>query len=79
MLEVREHGVKVSVVMPGSVTTHFNEHVPSDDGRVEAGRRGRRGHGGVRGVDAAERAGASGRSAHADRAEGPSSLINIWP
>ena len=31
MLEVREHGVKVSVVMPGSVTTHFNEHVPSDD------------------------------------------------
>jgi 3-oxoacyl-[acyl-carrier protein] reductase len=30
MLEVREHGVKVSVVMPGSVTTHFNEHVPSD-------------------------------------------------
>jgi NADP-dependent 3-hydroxy acid dehydrogenase YdfG len=31
MLEVREHGVKVSVVMPGSVTTHFNEHVPSDE------------------------------------------------
>ena len=31
MLEVREHGVKVSVVMPGSVTTHFNDHVPSDD------------------------------------------------
>jgi 3-oxoacyl-[acyl-carrier protein] reductase len=30
MLEVLEHGVKVSVVMPGSVTTHFNEHVPSD-------------------------------------------------
>jgi 3-oxoacyl-[acyl-carrier protein] reductase len=30
MLEVREHGVKVSVVMPGSVTTHFNDHVPSD-------------------------------------------------
>jgi len=30
MLEVRDHGVKVSVVMPGSVTTHFNEHVPSD-------------------------------------------------
>ena len=30
MLEVREHGVKVSVVMPGSVATHFNEHVPSD-------------------------------------------------
>lgn len=31
MLEVRDHGVKVSVVMPGSVTTHFNDHVPSDD------------------------------------------------
>jgi 3-oxoacyl-[acyl-carrier protein] reductase len=31
MLEVREHGVKVSVVMPGSVATHFNDHVPSDD------------------------------------------------
>ena len=30
MLEVREHGVKVSVIMPGSVTTHFNDHVPSD-------------------------------------------------
>jgi 3-oxoacyl-[acyl-carrier protein] reductase len=31
MLEVREHGVKVSVVMPGSVTTHFNGHEPSED------------------------------------------------
>jgi NADP-dependent 3-hydroxy acid dehydrogenase YdfG len=30
MLEVREHGVKVSVVMPGSVATHFGDHVPSD-------------------------------------------------
>ena len=30
MLEVRDHGVKVSVIMPGSVTTHFNDHVPSD-------------------------------------------------
>ena len=30
MLELREHGVKVSVVMPGSVATHFDEHVPSD-------------------------------------------------
>lgn len=30
MLEVREHGVKVSVVMPGSVTSHFGDHVPSD-------------------------------------------------
>jgi len=31
MLELREHGVKVSVVMPGSVATHFNDHVPSDE------------------------------------------------
>ncbi len=31
MLELREQGVKVSVVMPGSVTTHFNDHVPSDE------------------------------------------------
>jgi len=30
MLEVRDHGVKVSVVMPGSVATHFSDHVPSD-------------------------------------------------
>jgi NADP-dependent 3-hydroxy acid dehydrogenase YdfG len=30
MLEVRDHGIKVSVVMPGSVATHFNDHVPSD-------------------------------------------------
>jgi NADP-dependent 3-hydroxy acid dehydrogenase YdfG len=30
MLELREHGVKVSVVMPGSVATHFNDHIPSD-------------------------------------------------
>jgi NADP-dependent 3-hydroxy acid dehydrogenase YdfG len=31
MLELRDHGVKVSVVMPGSVTTHFNDHIPSDE------------------------------------------------
>ena len=31
MLELREHGVKVSVVMPGSVATHFNDHIPSDE------------------------------------------------
>ena len=31
MLEVREQGVKVSVIMPGSVTTNFNGHVPSPD------------------------------------------------
>jgi NADP-dependent 3-hydroxy acid dehydrogenase YdfG len=31
MLEVREHGVKVSVVMPGATTSHFNDHEPSPD------------------------------------------------
>jgi len=31
MLELRDHGVKVSVVMPGSVATHFNDHIPSDE------------------------------------------------
>jgi NADP-dependent 3-hydroxy acid dehydrogenase YdfG len=30
MLEVREHGVKVSVVMPGSVASNFNGHTPTD-------------------------------------------------
>ena len=31
MLEVREHGVKVSVVMPGAVTSNFNGHHPTED------------------------------------------------
>jgi 3-oxoacyl-[acyl-carrier protein] reductase len=30
MLDVRHHGIRVSYVMPGSVSTHFNEHTPSD-------------------------------------------------
>jgi NADP-dependent 3-hydroxy acid dehydrogenase YdfG len=30
MLEVREHGVKVSVVMPGAVATEFNGNTPSE-------------------------------------------------
>lgn len=30
MLDVRNHGVKVSTIMPGSVATHFNDHQPSD-------------------------------------------------
>jgi NADP-dependent 3-hydroxy acid dehydrogenase YdfG len=30
MLEVRDHGVKVSVVMPGSVATEFNGRKPSE-------------------------------------------------
>lgn len=30
MLDVRQHGVKVSTIMPGSVATHFNDHTPSE-------------------------------------------------
>jgi 3-oxoacyl-[acyl-carrier protein] reductase len=29
MLDLRKHGIKVSTIMPGSVATHFNDHVPS--------------------------------------------------
>lgn len=31
MLDLRQKGVKVSMIMPGSVATHFNGHTPSDD------------------------------------------------
>lgn len=30
MLDLRKYGVKVTTIMPGSVSTHFNDHVPSD-------------------------------------------------
>ncbi len=30
MMDVRSHGVKVSTIMPGSVSTHFNDHTPTD-------------------------------------------------
>ncbi len=30
MLDLRKYGVKVSTIMPGSVATHFNNHVPGD-------------------------------------------------
>lgn len=30
MLDLRKHGIKVSTIMPGSVATHFNDHVPSE-------------------------------------------------
>ncbi len=30
MLDVRQHGVKVSTIMPGSVTSHFNNHQPNE-------------------------------------------------
>ena len=29
MLDLRKHGIKVSTVMPGSVATYFNGHIPS--------------------------------------------------
>ena len=30
MLDLRPHGVKVSTIMPGSVATYFNDHIPDD-------------------------------------------------
>lgn len=30
MLDLRKHGIKVTTIMPGSVSTHFNNHVPAD-------------------------------------------------
>jgi NAD(P)-dependent dehydrogenase (short-subunit alcohol dehydrogenase family) len=30
MLDLRKYGIKVSTIMPGSVATHFNNHVPGD-------------------------------------------------
>ena len=32
MLDLREYGIKVSTIMPGSVSTHFNGNEPSDKG-----------------------------------------------
>ncbi|MCA1762792.1 MAG: SDR family oxidoreductase [Flavobacteriales bacterium] len=31
MLDLRKHGVKVSTIMPGSVTSHFAGHTPSEE------------------------------------------------
>ncbi len=31
MLDVRNHGIKVSTIMPGSVATYFNGHVPNEN------------------------------------------------
>lgn len=31
MLDLRQYGVKVSTIMPGSVSTYFNNHNPSDE------------------------------------------------
>lgn len=30
MLDLRQYGIKVSTIMPGSVATHFNNHEPSE-------------------------------------------------
>jgi NAD(P)-dependent dehydrogenase (short-subunit alcohol dehydrogenase family) len=30
MLDLRQHGVKVSTIMPGSVATYFNNHTPNE-------------------------------------------------
>jgi 3-oxoacyl-[acyl-carrier protein] reductase len=30
MIDLRKHGIKVSTIMPGSVATHFANHIPSD-------------------------------------------------
>jgi len=31
MLDLRPHGIKVSTIMPGSVATHFNGHIPNPE------------------------------------------------
>ncbi|GAL66188.1 3-oxoacyl-[acyl-carrier protein] reductase [Jejuia pallidilutea] len=31
MLDLRQHGVKVSTIMPGSVSTYFNNNEPSEN------------------------------------------------
>jgi short-subunit dehydrogenase len=30
MLDLRKYGIKVATIMPGSVSTNFNNHVPND-------------------------------------------------
>jgi NAD(P)-dependent dehydrogenase (short-subunit alcohol dehydrogenase family) len=30
MLDLRKYGIKVTTIMPGSVATHFNDHVPNN-------------------------------------------------
>ena len=30
MLDLRHEGINVSTIMPGSVATYFNEHIPND-------------------------------------------------
>jgi 3-oxoacyl-[acyl-carrier protein] reductase len=37
MLDVRKHGIRVTTIMPGSVTSHFNNHipVPEDEWKIQ--------------------------------------------
>ncbi|CAN5589346.1 SDR family oxidoreductase [soil metagenome] len=37
MLDLRQHGVRVTTIMPGSVSTYFNNHTPSseDDWKIQ--------------------------------------------
>lgn len=37
MLDLREHGIKATTIMPGSVATYFNNHTPnpSDDWKIQ--------------------------------------------
>ncbi len=37
MLDLRQHGIKVTTIMPGSVATHFNQHEPNsqDDWKIQ--------------------------------------------
>ena len=37
MLDLRKHGIKVTTIMPGSVATYFNGHIPSeaDDWKIQ--------------------------------------------
>jgi short-subunit dehydrogenase len=30
MLDLRQYGIKVTTIMPGSVASHFNDHSPTD-------------------------------------------------
>jgi 3-oxoacyl-[acyl-carrier protein] reductase len=30
MLDVRQHGIRCTTIMPGSVATHFNDHLPNE-------------------------------------------------
>ncbi len=30
MLDLRQYGIKVTTIMPGSIATYFNDHIPND-------------------------------------------------